>query len=62
MATMRTVPKAVAEIKAKDPCACLSASTLRRWVKEGKLHSVKVGKNYLVSMEAVEEFLSGAQG
>lgn len=62
MATMRTLPKAVKEIKERDPEACFSVATLRRWVKEGKLHSVKVGKNFLVSMEAVEAFLSGEQG
>lgn len=59
MAKMRSVPKAVEEIRAKDPETCISVCVLRRWVKEGKVPSRKTGKNYLVNMDALEAYMAG---
>lgn len=33
---------------------------LRQWVKMGLVHSTKAGKNYLVDLDELESFLSGA--
>lgn len=57
MARMRSIPKAVEEIKAKDPETCVSESVLRRWVKSGAVPSVKTGKNFLVNLDALEAYL-----
>lgn len=59
MARMRSIPKAVEEIRAKDPETCISMCVLRRWVKEGKVPSRKTGKNYLVNVDALETYMSG---
>jgi excisionase family DNA binding protein len=32
-------------------------STVRQWVREGKLHAVKVGKKYLTTKQQVEHDL-----
>ena len=59
MAKMRSIPKAVEEIRAKDPATCISVCVLRRWVKEGKVPRVKTGKNFLVNMDALEAYMAG---
>ena len=60
MARMRTIPKAIEEIRAKDPNTCISATVLRRWVKSGTVPSVKTGKNFLVNIDALESYMEGA--
>lgn len=62
MATMRTIPKAVEEIKAKDPKTALTVLGLRRLVRTGELRVTKVGKRAFVSMETLEAFLQGEGG
>lgn len=62
MARMRSIPKAVEEIRTKDPESCVSACVLRRWAKEGKIPTVKTGKNFLVNLDALEAFLSSGAG
>lgn len=59
MARPRSIPKAVEEIKSRDPGACISAYAMRQWVRDGLLSSVKTGKNLLVDLDEVERFLSG---
>lgn len=59
MARMRSLPKAVEELKAKDPETCVSICVLRRWVKSGTVPSVKTGKNFLVNLDALEAFMEG---
>lgn len=58
-ARMRTIPEAVREIKEADPKSCLTAATLRRWVKEGRISAVTPGKTALVNMSELERFLTG---
>lgn len=60
MAKMRSIPKAVEEIRKKDPETCISVCVLRRWVKEGKVPSVKTGKNFLINVDALERYMEGA--
>ena len=38
-----------------------SVETVRWWVKQGKLASVRPGRRRLVPVEAVEEFIAGAE-
>lgn len=59
MPTMRTIPNAVKEYKAKDPYTPVTATALRRWVKDGLVASVQVGRTILINVESLEEFLTG---
>lgn len=59
MARMRSLPKAVDELRERDPETCISLCVLRRWVKEGKVKSVKTGKNFLVNMDNLEAYMAG---
>ena len=60
MARIRSIPKAVKEIKAEDPGTSISVSTLRRWVKEGKIPHVKNGAHFMVDVDVVNEIMSGS--
>ena len=37
----------------------LTATALRRGVVSGEIHSIRVGKKYLLTVEAVERWLNG---
>lgn len=59
MARIRTLPKAVEEIKAKDPGTSVTLNALRQWVRQGLVSSRKAGKNFLVDLDEVERMVSG---
>lgn len=56
MATLRTIPQAVAEYKARDPRTVLSETRLRRLIKRGEIPHRKFGKNFVVSMESLDQY------
>ena len=61
MARIRTLPKAIEEIRAKDPGTCITINALRQWVKEGRVKSNKAGRYILVDVDEIEQFVvSGA--
>lgn len=60
MARIRTLPKAVEEIKAKDPGTSVNITALRRWVKEGKIRSFDGGKSPFVDLDELERMVAGA--
>lgn len=61
MARMRTIPKAVAELKAEDPNTSVTLSRLRRWVKQGKVKSFDGGqKSTLVDLDDVRKMVTNA--
>ena len=57
---MRTIDQAAAHFKDRDPHTALSKTALRRLVTTGAIPSVRVGLKYLVSLEAIDDFLQGA--
>lgn len=59
MARIRTIPKAVEEIKQKDPNTCVNLTAMRRWVKAGKIKSFDGGKCRLVDLDEVERMAAG---
>lgn len=59
MARMRTLPEAFREIKAADPQSCVTLTALRRWAREGQLHTVKIGRFTVCNMDELEAFLQG---
>lgn len=47
---MRTLPKAVEEVKRYGPDTCINVHALRHWVKQGKIPFVKTGKNFFINI------------
>lgn len=60
MARVRTIPKAVKEIKEKDPGTHINVSLLRKWVKRGLLSPIPgSGSHVLIDLEKVESLIAG---
>lgn len=55
----RTISQLHAEMVAEDPGCALTLSALRRLVRSGEIRSCRIGTKYLVTHEAVAEFLAG---
>ena len=60
MARIRTMPKAVKELREADPNTVVTYTRLRRWVKEGQIRSFDGGKSPLVDLDDVERLVSNA--
>lgn len=58
MPRMRTIPKAIAELKALDPDTALSEKALRGLVKKGRIKALSVGNRRLVDVNAICEYLA----
>lgn len=58
---MRTIDQAAAYIQQSDPETAITKTALRRLVTTGQLPSVQVGVKYLVSLEALDAYLSEAE-
>lgn len=58
---MRTIDQAAAYIQQSDPETAITKTALRRLVTTGQLPSVRVGVKYLVSLEALDAYLSEAE-
>lgn len=61
MARMRTINQAAALLKEEDPSTAVTKTAIRRLVVTGVVPSVKVGSKYILSVEALIEFLQGQQ-
>lgn len=61
MIRMRTIDQAYAWLVQQDPATAITKTALRRLVTTRKLPSVLVGGKYLVSLEALESYLSGSK-
>lgn len=60
MVRIRTIPKAVEEIKAQDPGTYINVPLLRKWVKKGIIPAVPTGGSHvLLDMDKLESFLAG---
>lgn len=59
MPRMRTINQAATWLQENDPETALTKTALRRLVTSGKLPSVRVGQKYLISLEALEDYLHG---
>ena len=57
----RTIREAAAWFKSQDPQTCLTETAIRTLVRTGQVPCVRVGKKYLVTLEALEEYLSGGK-
>lgn len=57
---MRTIEQIYEHIRTTDPESALTKTAIRRLVTTGAINSVKIGAKYLVSVEAVENYLNNA--
>ena len=57
----RTIREAAAWFKSKDPQTCLTETAIRTLLRSGRVPCVRVGKKYLVTIEALETYLSGGE-
>ena len=59
MLHIRTMREAAAWFKSQDPQTCLTETAIRTLLRSGRVPCVRVGKKYLVTIEALEAYLSG---
>lgn len=60
VARMRTIDAGFDELKRQDPETAITRTGFRRMVVSGKIKSVKVGRKYLVDLDAVESYFKAA--
>lgn len=58
----RTIREAAAYFRECDPQTCLTETAIRTLLRTGSVPSVRVGKKYLVTVEALEAYLTGETG
>lgn len=56
----RTIREAASYFREADPQTCLTETAIRRLISSGTVPSARVGRKYLVTVEALEAYLSGA--
>ena len=55
----RTIREAAAYFRESDPQTCLTETAIRRLISSGAVPCARVGRKYLVTVEALEAYLSG---
>ena len=55
----RTIREAASYFRETDPQTCLTETAIRRLIRSGAVPCVRVGRKYLVTVEALEAYLSG---
>ncbi len=59
MVRTRTIREAAVYFREKDPQICLTETAIRTLLRTGAVPSVRVGRKYLVTVEALESYLTG---
>ena len=57
----RTIREAAVWFKRQDPQTCLTETAIRTLLRSGRVPCIRVGKKYLVTIEALEAYLSGGE-
>jgi len=55
---IRTINKAIEEIKKEDAGTALSSSRIRKWIADGTIKTVKSGSRNLVDVDEIIEHIS----
>lgn len=58
----RTIREAAAYFQEQDPQTCLTETAIRTLLRAGTVPSARVGRKYLVTIEALEAYLRGSVG
>ena len=61
MAKSRTIQKAYAELKSRDPETAISLNYIRQLVINGIIPSRKAGSKYLFDLDKLEEYMQTAK-
>ena len=56
---MRTIPETIKLLREYDPETCLTETALRRMVLTNQIPYTRVGKKYLINVDALIRYLSG---
>lgn len=59
MVHAKTIREVAAYFREQDPKTSLTETAIRTLLRTGAVPSVKVGKKYLVTLEALESYLTG---
>ena len=59
MVRTRTIKEAAIYFREMDSQTCLTETAIRTLLRTGAVPSVRVGKKYLVTVEALEAYLTG---
>jgi len=59
MIRTRTIREAAIYFRENDPQTCLTEAAIRTLLRTGAVPSIRVGKKYLVTLEALESYLMG---
>ena len=62
MVRTRTIKEAAAYFREADPATSLTETAIRTLLRTGAVPSIRVGKKYLVTVEALEAYLTGETG
>lgn len=60
MPKLRTLPKAFDYLKEQDPDSALTKNHFRTMIKTGAIPSVRLGKNYLIDIETLDQYIAKA--
>ena len=60
MIRTRTIREAAMYFKEADPNTCLTETAIRTLLRNGAVPCARVGKKYLVTIEALEIYLAGS--
>ncbi len=60
MVRTRTIREAAAYFQEADPHTCLTETAIRTLLRTGAVPSARVGRKYLVTIEALEAYLEGS--
>lgn len=60
MIRTRTIREAAAYFQKADPQTCLTETAIRTLLRTGAVPSARVGRKYLVTIEALETYLEGS--
>lgn len=61
MVRTRTIREAAAYFQESDPQTCLTETAIRTLLRTGAVPSARVGRKYLVTIEALEAYLEGSR-
>lgn len=62
MVRTRTIREAAVYFQESDPQTCLTETAIRTLLRTGAVPSARVGRKYLVTIEALETYLEGSVG
>lgn len=57
MGKIRTLSKAIEELKIADPNCCLTLTSLRRLVRTDKIPYILAGNKYLIDLDEINTYL-----